>query len=145
MVQLLGDREISIAMAFNPAEFSNNIASGVLPDTVRSYIHDGGTIANVHFVAIPFNASAPEAAMKVADFLLSPEAQLRKADSSIWGDPTVLAMSRLSAADRAAFDALPRGAATLTEAELGQSLAEPHPSWVPLLEEEWQKRFASGG
>lgn len=145
MVQLLGDREISIAMAFNPAEFSNNITSGVLPDTVRSYIHEGGTIANVHFVAIPFNASAPEAARKVADFLLSPEAQLRKADSSIWGDPTVLAMSRLSAADRAAFDALPRGLATLTEAELGQSLAEPHPSWVPLIEEEWQKRFASGG
>ena len=144
MVQLLGDREISIAMAFNPAEFSNNISSGVLPDTVRSYIHDGGTIANVHFVAIPFNASAPQAAMKVADFLLSPEAQLRKADSSVWGDPTVLAMSRLPAADRAAFDALPRGIATLTEAELGKSLAEPHPSWIPLIEEEWQKRFASG-
>jgi len=144
MVQLLGDREISIAMAFNPAEFSNNIAAGVLPDTVRSYIHEGGTIANVHFVAIPFNASAPGAAKKVADFLLSPDAQLRKANSTIWGDPTVLAMPRLSAEHRAAFDALPRGVATLSEAELGRSLAEPHPSWIPLIEEEWQRRYASG-
>jgi putative thiamine transport system substrate-binding protein len=57
----------------------------------------------------------------------------------------VLAMPRLSAAERAAFDALPRGIATLTEADLGKSLAEPHPSWIPLIEEEWQKRFASGG
>ena len=36
MVQLLGDGELSFAMAFNPAEFSNGIASGVLPETVRS-------------------------------------------------------------------------------------------------------------
>ena len=87
MVRLLGDGEVAIAMAFNPAEFSNGIAQGILPDTVRSYIHEGGTLANVHFVAIPFNANGP-AAKVVANFLLSPEAQLRKANSEIWGDPT---------------------------------------------------------
>ena len=86
MVRLLGDGEVAIAMAFNPAEFSNGIAKGILPDTVRSYIHEGGTLANVHFVAIPFNANSP-AAKVVANFLLSPEAQLRKANSDIWGDP----------------------------------------------------------
>ena len=145
MVQLLGDREISIAMAFNPAEFSNNISSGVLPDTTRSYIHRDGTIANVHFVAIPFNASSPEAAMKVANFMLSAEAQSRKANPEIWGDPTVLAMPRLSAAERAMFDNLPRGIATLPEAELSPSLPEPHPSWVPLIQDGWVKRFGSGG
>ena len=95
--QLLGDGEIDIAIAFNPADASAAIARGELPDSVRSYIHDGGTLANVHFLAIPFNASAPEAARVVADFMLSPEAQLRKADSRVWGDPTVLAMHRLDA------------------------------------------------
>ncbi len=34
--------------------------------------------------------------MVAADFFLSPEAQGRKADLSIWGDPTVLAQGKLT-------------------------------------------------
>ena len=142
--QLLGDGEIDIAIAFNPADASAAIESGELPDSVRTYIHEGGTLANVHFLAIPFNAAAPNAARVVADFMLSPEAQIRKADPRVWGDPTVLSLARLSAADAAAFDALPRGIATLSELELGQTLAEPHPSWIGKIEAEWQRRYASG-
>ena len=142
MVRLLGDGEVAIAMAFNPAEFSNGIAQGILPDTVRSYIHEGGTLANVHFVAIPFNANGP-AAKVVANFLLSPEAQLRKANSEIWGDPTVLSMAKLPPEDAAAFAGLPRGIATLSDAQLSRSLAEPHPSWVKVIEQGWEKRYAA--
>ena len=68
--QLLGDGEIDIAMAFNPADASAAIARGELPNSVRTYIHDSGTIANVHFLAIPFDASAPAAAKIVANVLL---------------------------------------------------------------------------
>ena len=59
------DGEIDIAIAFNPADASAAIARGELPSTIRTYIHDGGTLANVHFLAIPFNAAAPEAAKVV--------------------------------------------------------------------------------
>ena len=141
LAQLLGDGEINIAMAFNPAKFSNDIVNGALPDTIRTYIHDQGTLANVHYLAIPFNASSPEAAMIVADFMLSPEAQIRKANSDIWGDPTVLSMAKLSSKDQAAFAALPRGIATLSDAELNRSLPEPHPSWVAVIEDAWAKRY----
>ena len=141
LVQLLGDGEIAIAMAFNPTEFSGGIAQGILPDSVRSYIHDAGTLANVHFVAIPFNANAPEAAMQVANFLLSPKAQLRKADSEIWGDPTVLDMDALPDAFRQKFLELPRGVATLAESDLGKTIAEPHPSWVGVIESAWTRRY----
>jgi putative thiamine transport system substrate-binding protein len=142
--QLLGDGEIDIAIAFNPADASAAIARGELPNSVRTYIHDGGTLANVHFLAIPFNASAPEAAKLVANFMLSPEAQVKKADTAIWGDPTVLSMPKLSDAQRMAFTKLPRGIATLSDADLGRTLAEPHPSWGPRLEAAWIKRYASG-
>jgi len=98
----------------------------------------------VHFLAIPFNAEAAEGAKIVANFMLSPEAQIKKADSRIWGDPTVLSIPRLNAADQAGFVALPRGVATLSDAELGLSLAEPHPSWVPQLEQVWKQRYGSG-
>ena len=142
MVQLLGDGELAIAMAFNPAEFSNGISQGILPDSVRSYIHQSGTLANVHFVAIPFNASAAAGAQVVANFLLSPEAQIRKANPEIWGDPTVLSIAKLSASDAAAFAALPRGMATLSPADLKRTLPEPHPSWVGVIERAWAERYS---
>jgi putative thiamine transport system substrate-binding protein len=140
--QLLDDGEIDISLSFNPGEASSAIAQGLLPPTVRTYVLDGGTIGNTHFVAIPFNASAKEGAMVVANFLLSPEAQLRKQDPSIWGDPTVLAMGKLDPADRKKFESLPLGPATLSPAELGPALLEPHPSWMTRLEAEWRRRYA---
>jgi putative thiamine transport system substrate-binding protein len=142
--QLLGDGEVDIAIAFNPTDASSAIARGELPDTVRTYIHEEGTLANVHFLAIPFNAASPEGAKLVANFMLSPEAQLHKADSRVWGDPTVLSMPKLSAEFRQAFASLPRGVATLSDADLGRTRAEPHPSWVLRLEAAWIKRYASG-
>ena len=140
--QLLDDGEIDITLSFNPGSASSDIAQGLLPDTVRSYVLEGGTIGNTHFLAIPFNAAAKEAAMVTADFLLSPEAQLRKQDPAIWGDPTVLAMDKLDAADRDKFAALPLGIATLPPAELGRVLPEPHPSWMTRLEDEWRRIYA---
>ncbi len=140
--QLLDDGEIDIAFSFNPGDASSAIAQGLLPETVRTYVLDGGTMANTHFLAIPYNARAREGAMVVANFLLSPEAQLRKQDPAVWGDPTVLDMARLDPADRAAFAAQPRGPATLPPEALGPGLPEPHPSWTTRIEEAWRSRYA---
>jgi putative thiamine transport system substrate-binding protein len=138
---LLADNEIDIAFAFSPAEASNAIANGELPATVRSFVFKGGTLGNAHFVAVPYNAAAREGALVLANFLMSPEAQLRKQDPKIWGDPTVLGMQKLPQADRAAFDALDLGVATLKPAELGPTLDEPHSSWMTRIEEEWTRRY----
>ena len=129
-------------MAFNPAEASSLIIEGRLPDTVRSYVFEGGTIANTHFLAIPFNAAHKEGAMVVADFLLSPEAQARKQDVAFWGDPTVLDLAALAPEDRSRFASLPLGPATLPPDRLGIALAEPHPSWQELIERRWAERYA---
>lgn len=139
--QLLADNEVDIAFAFSPAEASNAIANGELPDTVRSFVFPAGTLGNTHFVAIPYNASAKEGALVFANFLMSPEAQLRKQDPAVWGDPTVLAMDKLSADDRSGFEALDLGIATLGPAELGPTLNEPHASWMTALEKEWMRRY----
>ena len=141
--RLLADREIDIAFSFNPAEASAAIAQGLLPGTVRTVAFASGSIGNSHFLAIPKNASEPEAAMVVADFLLSPEAQARKQNPAIWGDFTVLAVDRLDPADRERFRSLPLGAATLPPERLGPAFPEPHPSWTLRLEQEWQRRYAS--
>lgn len=142
MKQLLNDGEILISLSFNPFEASNSIANGELPESVRTHIHDSGTIANTHFVAIPYNSGSPEGAMVFANFLMSPEAQARKANTDIWGDPTVLAMNKLSSADRALFDRLPEGIATLSNEELANVLLEPHASWVEAIEKAWLERYS---
>lgn len=79
--------------------------------------------------------------MVVADFLLSPEAQLRAQDPNILGYGTVLNMDALSEEDRAAFDALDLGIATLSPAELGSVQDEPHPSWMTRIAADWETRY----
>ncbi len=143
MKQLLADSEVDIIFAFNPSEASSAIAAGELPDTVRSFAFPGGTLANTHFVAIPFNAAAKAGALVLADFLLSPEAQARKQDPAVWGDPTVLAVDSLPEEARAAFAALDLGVATLKPEDLGPALDEPHPSWMDRIETEWKRRYGA--
>jgi putative thiamine transport system substrate-binding protein len=140
--QLLDDGEVDITISFYPSEASSLIAQGLLPETARVFVLDGGTIGNVHFVAIPYNARSKEGAMVIANFLMSPEAQARKQDINHWGDETVLAVGKLAPEERKLFDVLPLGVASLTPEELGPTLLEPHPSWMTRIEAEWLKRYS---
>lgn len=139
--RLFADGETLLGYSFDPSEASAAIAAQEIPETTRTFVLDGGTIGNVSFVAIPFNAAHKEGAMVLANFLLSPEAQARKQDPAAWGNLTVLAVEKLRPEDGALFDALDRGPATITVQELGVPLPEPHPGWVERLEQEWQKRY----
>jgi len=142
MMRLLDDQEIDLALSFDVSAASVQIDQGNLNDTVRSYVFDKGTIGNTHFVGIPYNSASTAGAQVVANFLLSPEAQLKKQNPTIWGDLSVLSYNALKPSDQTEFDQLPRGIATLTLQELGESLPEPHVSWVEALEKEWRKRYA---
>ena len=142
MMRLLDDQEIDIALSFDISAASVQIDKGNLPDTVRSYVFTNGTIGNTHFLAIPYNSSATAGAQVVANFMLSPEAQIKKQNPTVWGDLSVLSYAKLPADEQAKFNALPRGIATLSIEELGQTLPEPHSSWMGALETEWRKRYA---
>ena len=143
MKSLLNDGELFISLTFNPNDASNAIANNELPESVKTYVHRAGSLGNTHFVAIPFNATAKAGAKVFGNFLISPQAQLRKATPNIWGDPTVLALHKLSKTARDAFDQLPLGPATLNTQALGKILLEPHSSWVDALENAWLKRYAN--
>lgn len=136
--QMMADGELLLALTFNPNEAANEIAAGRLPESVHSWQFRGGSIGNTHFVAIPFNARAREGAQVVANFLLSPLAQARKADIAHWGDPTVLDLARLPATARQLFTARPLPGLVSPSAP---ALPEPHASWVDPLEKEWVRRF----
>ena len=144
MQQALGDGELDIIFAFNPADASSAIKQNKLPDTVRSFTFSGGTLGNTHFVAIPYNANAKAGALVLANFLISPEAQQRKQDPTFWGDPTVLNVDKLDADFKAKFAAIDLGVATLKPEELGPMLPEPHPSWMTEIEKKWTQRYGAG-
>ncbi len=143
-LQLIADDEIDLAISFSPGEASTAIETGQLPPTVRTFVLDRGTLGNASFVAIPYNSGAKAGAMVLADFLLSPEAQQRAQDPAVLGYGTVLDMDALSEDDRAAFAALDLGIATLSPADLGQVLPEPHPSWMTRIADDWQRRYGTG-
>ncbi len=140
--QMVNDAELDVAMFFDPAAPAALIAQGLLPETMRVRVPQAGSIGNVSFVAIPFDAAHRAGAMVVADFLLSPEAQARMQDIHVLGSYSVLDPARLDAEALAAFAALPRAAALPELADLGPTLAEPHPSWMTRLTEDWARRTA---
>jgi putative thiamine transport system substrate-binding protein len=139
MHRMLGDGELKLSLTFNPNEAANLIATRQLPPSAYSFGFAGGTIGNVHFVAIPVNARAKAGAQVFANFLLSAEAQIRKADISVWGDGTVLDIKQLPTTSKMRLLKTAPGA--LTEAV--PTLPEPHASWVEALEAEWLKRYGA--
>lgn len=139
--QLLADGEIDISFAFNPGRASAEIAAGNLPDTVRTFVLQGGTIGNASFVAIPFNAAHRAGAMVIANLILDPEVQARAQDPNVLGFQTVLNIQSLTPEDRARFDALDLGVATLSPADLGPVLLEPHASWMTRIAQDWTARY----
>ena len=141
MFPLIADGEIDLSISFSPGAASTAIANGELPSAVRTFVLEKGTIGNASFVAIPYNSGAKEGAMVVANALLSPEAQARAQDPNVLGYGTVLAMDKLSDEDRARFEELQLGVATLSPAELGTVQAEPHPSWMTRIADDWASRY----
>ncbi|MBT5720462.1 MAG: ABC transporter substrate-binding protein [Gammaproteobacteria bacterium] len=141
--RLMGDGEISLAFAFNPNEALLSVRSGELPPSVRSYVLRNGTISNVSFLAIPYNASQKAGAMVTANFLLSIEAQARASDPDHMGSTPAISISDLDSNARRSFETITRDLAAPSAEDLDRKLQEPHPSWTPALERAWIQRYSA--
>ena len=96
---LFSNSEISMTMTYGPGEVGGLVERGIFPETTREFVFDHGTIGNNNYVAIPYNAANQAGAIVVADILLSPEAQLEKADPLVWGADPVIDFGRTDLAD----------------------------------------------
>ncbi|WP_417271758.1 ABC transporter substrate-binding protein [Celeribacter halophilus] len=139
--QLLNDGEVDIAMSFDPASTAAAIADGLLPESARVFVPEGGSLGNISFVAIPYNAANAEGAQVVANFLLDPATQAHMQNIEVLGSFSVLDPARLDAEAKAVFAALPSAPALPTREELGPTLLEPHASWMTRLTEAWAQRY----
>ena len=132
--------EVDMCMSYHPAHAQMKILEKTYPGTVRTFVMEDGTISNTHFTAVPFNAPNKAGAMVVADFLMSPEAQLSKYLPANWGDLPALDVARLPAEQAGAFAAVDLGAATLPAGVLaGAAVPEIPSGYLELLENDWEK------
>ncbi|WP_415720467.1 ABC transporter substrate-binding protein [Photobacterium ganghwense] len=130
MIQLLDDRQLYLAITFNPNAARAAIENGKLTASAETYAFEQGALSNIHFLAIPWNANAKAGALVTINFLMSPDAQAKKANASIWGDPSILKQEALASQGSQGFS-------------LFKAIPEPHPSWLTAIELEWQKRYGS--
>lgn len=144
--RLFANGEVAFSMSNNENDVVTKVRQGVLPASSRALLLRDGTIANTHYIGIPFNATNPAGAMVVANFLISPEAQLEKLDPAVWADGSVLALDRLPARWRERFEALGSDPRALPRDSLERyAVPEVSPAYHERLAEDWRRRIRSGG
>lgn len=138
MADLLANGEIDFAMEYDANRASNYIAQGRYPESIRTFVFDTGTVANVSYVAIPFNANNPAGALVLANFLLSPAYQVHITEPTPWGWMMAVDPARLPADQQARAAAIERGIATLPPATLAAAaLPEVSADWVRAIDDGW--------
>jgi putative spermidine/putrescine transport system substrate-binding protein len=137
--RLFANNELDFSMNYGPSFASERIARGEFPPTTRTFVFDSGTIGNYSFLGIPFNASNVAGALVVINHLMSPEQSIDQ--SKTLGTLFPLRLDTLSPEQRAAVNALPRGAATLSIEELANhQLPEPDAQYLERLEKDWMEK-----
>lgn len=141
--QLFASGEIGMTMSYDPALAASEVLKGRFPQSTRTYLLDGGTLSNTHFLSIPFNASDKAGALVAINELMSPAAQTAKLSPENWGDLTALDLEKLSPEQQQAMNEVDLGEATLSIEELEQNrLPELSSDYIDIIEEGWTEHVA---
>lgn len=136
--KLYSNGEVSMTMGYNEARAESLIEKGVFPETTKSFVLDSGSIGNTHFLAIPDNSPNKQAAMVSINFMLSPEAQIKKLSPEYWGESPALDYTKLSEKQKKDYDRIERGASVIPPEELNDAfLPEIDAQYVNWLKENW--------
>lgn len=137
--QMFASGEVDFTMSNNDGEVDNKVLQGLFPESARAFVLEGGTIQNSHYMGIVRTSSHKAGALVTINFLISPEAQLRKFDPAVWGDGTMLAIDRLPAEWQERFRSVPgRTHAPPREAIQPHALPELAPEYMIRLYEDFR-------
>jgi putative spermidine/putrescine transport system substrate-binding protein len=143
--RLFAAGEIDFTLSTNDGEADNKVLTGRLPATSRAYVPDFGTLRSSRYLAIPKRAPHLAGALVVANFLISPEAQIAKLAPAVWGDGTVLDSARLPSAWRERFAAVPaRRFGPQASELLPRALREPDAEYLVRLYDDFRKHVLRG-
>lgn len=133
---MFADGELVMNMSYGPFSVATGIDQGIYTETTQTFVFDKGTIGNTNYMAIGFNAPNKAGAMVVINAIISGEIQLTQ--YAQLRELPVVATEKLSADEKAAFDAVDLGKGVLSQAELlAHRLPEMPASLVPVIEDIW--------
>lgn len=136
--ELFANGEVAFTFNYDPAQFGLAVDAGTYADTTRSFGLTDGTIGNTNYTLIPFNSPNKAAAMVVQNLLLSGEAQLEKADPSVWGAAPAIEISRTSPEVQEGFASIKSHPSVVPAAELAKAaLPELQADWLTAIEKGW--------
>lgn len=141
--QLFASGEIGMTMSYDPALAASEVLKGRFPESTQTFILDGGTLANTHFLSIPFNSSDKAGALVSINEMLSPAAQTAKLSPENWGDLSSLDLDKLSPEQQQAMTDVDMGEATLPLDELEDNrLPELSAEYIEIIEKGWMENVA---
>lgn len=138
------DGVIDFSISYDPYHVAAMIENGQYKNSIKSFIFDNGTIGNTNYVAIGFNSKNKEAAMCLADAILSVDMQSSKMSPKIWGTIPVLDNNKLSENEKKIFNNVDIGIGTLPQDELLSKRKPELPAYlVTMIEEIWNEEVVS--
>jgi len=137
--ELFANGQVDFTMSYEANFVAAEVDQGTFPRSTRPFVLGEGALVNVSYVTIPADAAHKPGAQVVANLLMSPELQAKKADPEILGIPTVLDIGRLPPNVRSQFEELAQSPYVLSdfgkiEQELAASRVEP-------LEQRWEREI----
>ncbi|QHJ71387.1 ABC transporter substrate-binding protein [Planococcus halotolerans] len=140
---LYASGEVAMTMSYDPALAASEVLQGRFPESTSTFLLDAGTLANTHFLSIPFNSSDKAGAMVAINEMLSPEAQTAKLSPENWGDLSALDLEKLSPEQQQAMNEVDLGGATLPLEELESNrLPELSSDYIEIIEKGWMENVA---
>lgn len=139
MDQMFAGGELYLSFGFGEGGIEDKVQQGLFPETTRGYAWDSGTILNANYLGISYNSANKAGAMQVINFLISPEAQVKKADPLGMASNTVLDLDRLPETWREEFAAVPRRKYGPELSDLAdKAIQEPAPEYMIRLYEDFR-------
>ncbi len=131
MFGLMANQEVDIVFSFNPNRGVLAMKNGLLPE-VTAYTWEY-SLTNANFVAITKYSASYQAALVAVNFLVSPEAQARKADEDVLGGPSIVSIGTLPESEKAFFSEGGRKVSILGDIPL----SEPNIEWTKKIKSTW--------
>ncbi|MBK6264110.1 ABC transporter substrate-binding protein [Marivirga sp. S37H4] len=141
MNQMFASGELKISFGFSEGGVESKVRQGLYPKSTRAYAWDNGTIRNANYLGITYNSSNKAAAMEVINFLISPEAQLKKSDPTGMDSNPVLSIDKLDPEWKSKFEASPKRIYGAQLSDLAnKAIQEPAPEYMIRLYEDFRKK-----
>jgi putative spermidine/putrescine transport system substrate-binding protein len=141
MDQLFASGELWLTYGFSEGGIEEKVVQGLYPETTRGYAWDNGTVRNTNYLGITYNASNKAGALVVINFLLSPEAQLEKADVKRMNANTVLDMQKLPEEWLTKFENRPKRKYGPNPEDISdKAIMEPAPDYMIRLYEDFRSQ-----